>query len=153
MRVVVSCALADKAQMVRVVKEMRNFFIVLSKLLEEVERALEIKLGDLDVNGFGGGRRNKRFSALDIALDHALDWVCNPVHTFISLFKFGLNVRTGLQIPSCGGNYSNANDYVGKSAVNFFLKNEYFCRGEEFEEDGMMNQLMIKLLVTEGDSN
>ena len=33
----------------------------------------------------------------------SLDWVCNPVHMFIYLFEFGLNVRTGLQIPSCDG--------------------------------------------------
>ena len=50
----------------------------------------------------------------------ALDWVCNPVHMFISLFKFGMNVRTGLQIPSCGwvrmGKYlTQTQDFVAQS--------------------------------------
>lgn len=43
--------------------------------------------------------------------------------------------------------YCHARDYAGKSAVNFFLKNQYFCRGNEFEEGGVSNQLMIKILV------
>ncbi len=43
--------------------------------------------------------------------------------------------------------YCHASDYAGRSAVNFFLKNQYFCRGEKFEENGKENQIMIKLLV------
>ncbi len=49
--------------------------------------------------------------------------------------------------------YCHARDYAGRSAVNFFLKNEYFCRGGEFEEDGIANQLMIKLLALDGDDS
>lgn len=43
--------------------------------------------------------------------------------------------------------YGHAPDAIGRSAVNFFLKNEYFCRGEFLEEDGVVNQIMLKLLV------
>ncbi|MBP7710746.1 MAG: GNAT family N-acetyltransferase [Rickettsiales bacterium] len=43
--------------------------------------------------------------------------------------------------------YCHARDWAGRSAVNFFLKNEYFCRGEAFEEGGVVNQMMLKLLV------
>lgn len=45
--------------------------------------------------------------------------------------------------------YSHAPDAIGRSAVNFFLKNEYFCRGEVFDGDGVANQVMVKLLVGE----
>jgi N-acetylglutamate synthase-like GNAT family acetyltransferase len=43
--------------------------------------------------------------------------------------------------------YCHASDYAGRSAVNFFLKNQYFCRGERFEENGKESQIMVKLLV------
>lgn len=43
--------------------------------------------------------------------------------------------------------YCHARDYAGRSAVNFFLKNEYFCRSSEFEEGGAVNQVMVKLLM------
>lgn len=43
--------------------------------------------------------------------------------------------------------YCHATDYAGRSAVNFFLKNQYFCRGERFEESGREIQVMVKLLV------
>lgn len=45
--------------------------------------------------------------------------------------------------------YCHAPDAIGRSAVNFFLKNEYFCRGESFDEGGVGNQMMLKLLVGE----
>ena len=40
--------------------------------------------------------------------------------------------------------YCHARDAYGRSAVNFYSKNEYFCEGDEFEEDGIIYQTMWK---------
>jgi predicted GNAT family N-acyltransferase len=42
--------------------------------------------------------------------------------------------------------YCHARDSYGKSAVNFYSKNEYFSEGDAFEEDGIPHQLMYKIL-------
>lgn len=42
--------------------------------------------------------------------------------------------------------YANARDSVGRSAVNFFVKNEYFCGDEDFYEDGIPHKIVWKIL-------
>jgi ribosomal protein S18 acetylase RimI-like enzyme len=42
--------------------------------------------------------------------------------------------------------YCRARDSYGRSAVNFFIKNQFFCRGDEFEDGGIVTQIMLKLL-------
>jgi ribosomal protein S18 acetylase RimI-like enzyme len=42
--------------------------------------------------------------------------------------------------------YCHARNNRGKSAVNFYSKNEYVSDGVDFEEEGIPHQLMFKLL-------
>lgn len=42
--------------------------------------------------------------------------------------------------------YSCVRDSIGRSAVNFFTKNEYFCAEEEVVEDGFFCKMMWKML-------
>ncbi len=42
--------------------------------------------------------------------------------------------------------YCHARNSIGKSAVNFYSKNEYLSDGEDFEEDGIPHQMMFKIL-------
>ena len=43
--------------------------------------------------------------------------------------------------------YANARDGDGKTPVNFFTKNEYFCGEEEFFEDGISHKIVWKILA------
>ncbi len=43
--------------------------------------------------------------------------------------------------------YCHARDSSGRSAVNFYLKNEYFCEDEEIIEDGIAHKFMWKPLL------
>ncbi|MBU6339387.1 MAG: GNAT family N-acetyltransferase [Rickettsiales bacterium] len=42
--------------------------------------------------------------------------------------------------------YANARDSFGKSAVNFYTKNEYFSGEEQFLEDGIPHKFVWKIL-------
>lgn len=42
--------------------------------------------------------------------------------------------------------YCHARDADGKSAVNFYLKNNYFADGDKFNEDGIAHLKMRKIL-------
>ncbi len=42
--------------------------------------------------------------------------------------------------------YAHARDGAGRSAVNFYVKNEYFCGDEEFLEDGIPHKIVWKIL-------
>lgn len=42
--------------------------------------------------------------------------------------------------------YCHARDSFGRSAVNFYQKNEYFCADEQIIEDGIPHRMMWKIL-------
>ncbi len=42
--------------------------------------------------------------------------------------------------------YAHARDGMGRSAINFYTKNEYFCGDEEFFEDGIPHKIVWKIL-------
>ena len=43
--------------------------------------------------------------------------------------------------------YAHARDGMGRSAINFYTKNEYFCGDEEFFEDGIPHKIVWKILL------
>ncbi|NBV05697.1 MAG: N-acetyltransferase [Proteobacteria bacterium] len=43
--------------------------------------------------------------------------------------------------------YANARDGAGKTPVNFFIKNEYFCGEEEFFVDNLPHKIVWKILT------
>ena len=42
--------------------------------------------------------------------------------------------------------YAYAKEGMGRSVVNFFIKNEYFCGDEEFLEDGIPHKIVWRIL-------
>ena len=43
--------------------------------------------------------------------------------------------------------YAHARDGAGRSVVNFYTKNDYFCGDQEFFEDGIANKIVWKVFA------